>query len=250
MRLKKITLRTLILPLFFIGCASQDEVYCYLPKTTLSSNSPVLSGESILLKTTISEDELTTYLWTGPNGFQSTEFNPVILNATPEMSGDYKLIASKGICNSDEVTTNVSVILNTVTCTQTNKFFSYSEYNPTNITNIYLNYSGLSYVSSNDYRIYGGGGSFRVYLTFKGNKKPLTGIYTIVNNSTLLSSDTAHAKLDFTGSTYNYYALNGTVLVQNDAVGNTVLKFCNVPFGYNTNTTTDIVGSTMFTVEK
>lgn len=245
MILKKLILPILIIPLFFMGCASQDEVHCYLPQTTVSTKSPVLSGQSIVLNTPITEDKLINYLWTGPNGFQSKESNPVILNATPEMAGDYKLITTKGICKSDEITTSVSVVLNTVTCTQDNNKLTYSG---SNRGEIYL-YDNSSYsFPDNEYLIYGSG-SAKISLNFYGKTKPLTGIYTIVNKSTALSSGTVHVVMDFRDNIL-YYALSSNVLVYYDSVGNIIVKLCDVPFAFRTNTSTDITLSTMFTIGK
>lgn len=247
MILKKLILPILIIPLFFMGCASQDEVHCYLPQTTVSTKSPVLSGQSIVLNTPITEDKLINYLWTGPNGFQSKESNPVILNATPQMAGDYKLITTKGICKSDEITTSVSVVVNTVSCTQNNNTLTYIDYSYPKDVSLYSN-SSYSF-SDNEYLIYGSGYSGKISLNFYGKTKPLTGIYTIVNKSTALSSGTVHAIMDF-GSNMLYYALSSNVLVYYNSVGNIIVKLCNVPFAFRTNTSTDITLSTMFTVEK
>ncbi len=55
-----------------------------------SSNSPVCQGGTINLTPCISGPN-TSYLWTGPNGFVSTQQSPVIINANPIHSGPYYL---------------------------------------------------------------------------------------------------------------------------------------------------------------
>ncbi|MFN3404255.1 MAG: sugar-binding protein [Cytophagaceae bacterium] len=51
-----------------------------------------------------------SYNWTGPNGFTSTQQNPVINNATLAMSGTYSVTATNaGGCVSAAATTNVTV---------------------------------------------------------------------------------------------------------------------------------------------
>lgn len=62
------------------------------PTATANSNSPICEGEDI---------ELTgggggTYSWTGPNGFTSTDQNPVITNATAADQGLYVLEVTSG----------------------------------------------------------------------------------------------------------------------------------------------------------
>jgi hypothetical protein len=54
---------------------------------TASSNSPVCAGSSIMLSTPTVTG--TTYAWTGPNGFTSTQQNPIIANATSANAGSY-----------------------------------------------------------------------------------------------------------------------------------------------------------------
>ncbi|WP_158091644.1 PKD-like domain-containing protein [Christiangramia flava] len=56
-----------------------------------------------------------TYQWTGPNGFSSSEANPVIENATTDNSGDYQLsITDFYGCSNAVKTTTVEVIPETI----------------------------------------------------------------------------------------------------------------------------------------
>ncbi|MBK8595219.1 MAG: hypothetical protein IPN83_06430 [Holophagales bacterium] len=50
-----------------------------------------------------------TYLWTGPNGFASTQQNPTIPHATMEMAGSYSVTIIVGGCRSEPGTTVVVV---------------------------------------------------------------------------------------------------------------------------------------------
>ncbi|TVR81263.1 MAG: hypothetical protein EA409_07120 [Saprospirales bacterium] len=68
-----------------------------LPEVEVSSNSPVCPGEEINLSGAGGED----YNWTGPDGFTSTEQNPVISNATGANAGTYQLtVADANGCTS------------------------------------------------------------------------------------------------------------------------------------------------------
>ncbi|RVT77407.1 T9SS type B sorting domain-containing protein [Flavobacterium sufflavum] len=61
----------------------------------VSSNSPICIGNTLELKASGG----TNYSWTGPNGFTSTDQNPIILNATVLNSGQYScLITGTGGC--------------------------------------------------------------------------------------------------------------------------------------------------------
>jgi gliding motility-associated-like protein len=85
------------------GCvsqaATQNVVVNLIPVSPISSsNSPLCSGSSLLLNAA----NLTgaSYSWTGPNGFASTQQNPVINNASAANSGTYKLSVTVNGCTS------------------------------------------------------------------------------------------------------------------------------------------------------
>ncbi len=62
------------------------------PSTLIATGSNVCAGQSIVLNTpTVSG---ATYHWTGPDGFVSFVQNPIIMNATAEMSGVYNVVIS------------------------------------------------------------------------------------------------------------------------------------------------------------
>lgn len=74
------------------------------PTPTANSNSPICEGEDI---------ELTgggggTYSWTGPNGFTSTDQNPVIPNATAAADGLYVLEVTTGCSANTSVDVTVT----------------------------------------------------------------------------------------------------------------------------------------------
>lgn len=76
-----------------------------LSNPIISSNSPICIGNTLELKASGG----TNYLWTGPNGFTSTEQNPTIINATANNSGEYScLITGTGDCDG-KVSVNVFV---------------------------------------------------------------------------------------------------------------------------------------------
>ncbi len=63
-------------------------------------------GDLNLLATTISG---ATYQWTGPNGFTSSEQNPIIANATSANNGTYSVQAFVGSCASEIQTVEVII---------------------------------------------------------------------------------------------------------------------------------------------
>ncbi len=74
----------------------------------LSNNGPVCIGNQLFL--TASTLLGATYSWAGPDGFTSTQQNPIVSStATTAMSGLYNLIASVNGCSSNVASTNVEI---------------------------------------------------------------------------------------------------------------------------------------------
>jgi len=80
----------------------------FLDPPAVGNGGPYAVGATISL--TASGVAGATYLWTGPNGFSSTEQNPTIPNATTETAGLYSVTASAGGCTSPAATTTVVVL--------------------------------------------------------------------------------------------------------------------------------------------
>jgi gliding motility-associated-like protein len=79
-----------------------------LPTTpVISSNSPVCEGSTLnLFSSTVAG---ATYSWTGPNGFTSSQQNPVINNTTAANAGSYSVTATIGQCTSNAASATVIV---------------------------------------------------------------------------------------------------------------------------------------------
>ena len=74
-----------------------------------SNNGPVCEGAPITLSASTVAGA--NYLWTGPNGFTSTQQNPIIAtNATVAMSGNYSVTANINLCTNLSQTTIVEVV--------------------------------------------------------------------------------------------------------------------------------------------
>ncbi len=227
---------------FLTNCENKEPVRCELLATSTKSNSPVFSGDQILLTTpeyTKASDVI--YQWTGPNGFVSNLQNPIINNATAAMSGDYKLVVKKGICETLEISTPVVIINNTVNCVQSNNTADFSG------ANFY--YFESVNVANNEHQFIAANYEWDVFANFIGDTKPVTGIYTIVSAGTALTANTVHLKSKYKsvfGGSINYVAKSGDLSITY-IDGFFVMKFCSVPFSLTTSTSTDFTGSGKFT---
>lgn len=72
------------------SCSTTDSIFVqFFPRPTpvAGSNSPLCSGDTLRLQA----DSIAgaQYLWTGPNGFNSTNRNPILPNATVAQNGNY-----------------------------------------------------------------------------------------------------------------------------------------------------------------
>ena len=65
----------------------------------IASTSPCAGGD---LSLSVSSVSGASYLWSGPNGFTSTEQNPSITNAQASNSGNYAVVITSGICAYNE----------------------------------------------------------------------------------------------------------------------------------------------------
>jgi gliding motility-associated-like protein len=96
------------------GCTGSAAIMNVIVKLTpsapiSSSNSPVCSGKSILLNASAVAGAI--YTWTGPNGFSSTQQNPVIANSSLNNSGVYNVSVSVNGCSST-TPSSISVTVN------------------------------------------------------------------------------------------------------------------------------------------
>jgi hypothetical protein len=79
-----------------------------VPVASATSNSPVCVGADIELQGG-SDVPGSTFAWTGPLSFSSTDEDPVIAGATLTMSGTYSVVATANGCSSAPASTSVSV---------------------------------------------------------------------------------------------------------------------------------------------
>ncbi|GEM_PF-3364000 len=92
------------------GCTDTDSVEVTAnpaPEATASSNSPVAEGATIKLYG--GPNGMSSYSWSGPDGFSSPNQNPTIINATTAMSGNYTLTVTDGNGCHGEASTYVEV---------------------------------------------------------------------------------------------------------------------------------------------
>ena len=78
-----------------------------LPVPTATANSPFTGGDLNLIG---GPDGMASYAWTGPNGFTSTEQNPIITGVTAAAAGTYTLTVTNA--GGGTASTTVDVVIN------------------------------------------------------------------------------------------------------------------------------------------
>ncbi len=82
---------------------------CAVPAPTITINRPPCVGVTLIFGPG-SQPAGTTYAWTGPNGFTSTQALPTIPNVTTAATGTYSLVVTIGGCSSPAGT--LAVVIN------------------------------------------------------------------------------------------------------------------------------------------
>jgi gliding motility-associated-like protein len=77
------------------------------PSINTVPNAPICEGDDLLFQTDVVTGS--SYEWTGPNGFSSTESSPTIPNVTVDASGTYELTVIVGTCSANET---IDVVIN------------------------------------------------------------------------------------------------------------------------------------------
>ncbi len=101
-----------------------------IPTVTASNNGPVCSGTPLNLSATGSAGS--TYSWSGPNSFSSTNQNPVIGSSTTSNSGAYTVTITLNSCTSTSSTNALVNPLVTATITPAGPFCE--DESPVNLT--------------------------------------------------------------------------------------------------------------------
>lgn len=99
------------------GCASSpvqvNVVVNQTPITpTVTSNSPICTGNALILNAATTTPGSMTFAWTGPNGFTSASQNPSITNATQAASGLYSVTFTSVLGNCPSAIGSTTAIVN------------------------------------------------------------------------------------------------------------------------------------------
>ena len=242
------------------GCislpATTDVVVNPAPSTpVITSNTPVCAGSTLTLNATSTAGAV--YSWTGPNGFTSTDQNPVINNATTAASGTYSVTASIGTCTK---TNTITVVVNAVpvitasftnpaTCGGTNGSITISGLNNNAVYTVHYtknttpvtvtltsNNSGVIVINNLSSGTYS-----NIFVTLNNCNSNIVGPFTLQdpsapaspaagNDGPLCTGSTLHLTASaVSGALYNWSGPNGfAVTTQNPVLNNITLAAAGI----------------------
>ncbi len=86
------------------SCTAKDTVYAVVkpaPDTAaVSHNPPLCAGDTLLLTGSTSQANISSYNWTGPGGFMSSDKNPAVPNVPKSYEGEFRLVLKMNGCES------------------------------------------------------------------------------------------------------------------------------------------------------
>lgn len=199
-----------------ISCKKEDE--CLPPRLEVSVSPVVFAGQSI--EFTVISDGETTFSWSGPNGFSSTDQNPVIPDAGLDAAGEYTVVAKKGSC---ETSGQVSLeVIQPAPCSPANNKISF-------VSTMTFNNPIFGKNSVERYELSGTGsqGDFRMEFY---NDPILEGSAVYRFSTGNSNPNNVFMQIDTPGGVSNWQAQEGDLYVE--IVNNTpVFTFCDVLFG-------------------
>jgi hypothetical protein len=206
-----------------LSSCSSEAVSCYLPDITTTSNSPLVPGGTLQLKTPFEDNPELNYVWTGPNNFQSNLPNPIIENITAAMAGEYKLKTTKGICESLESSTLVEINAPNIPCNPNKNTITFEggSFAPLTFSVYTSNYN-------TNFKINAGNLQGDLTIEFASEERPAPGIYRICPDCPTSFMEKDQVCISFNYIEYSV-AREGLVYLSSSN-GKLTAVFCNVIF--------------------
>lgn len=197
---------------------------CDMELPTVTSNSPVTSGDSIQLETP-HYSTMAEYFWTGPNGFTSNEQNPDLV-ASAQSAGTYTLVIAEGGCNTDPVSVTIAVNDAIAPCNPANNTASNSVY-PTQLFN-----SVLQNVSQDQYEIHAGGSQGDLTIAFASDATPAAGVYAVCPDcpTSFMEPNEVCVSIVTGGTFSDYFRANQGSVYVTFVNGHISATFCSLAF--------------------
>lgn len=212
-----------ILFLFFLtSCKQELQDDCSrVSPASVTFNSPLTAGDDLQLK--LSNIVLAqSFLWKGPDGFSSTEQNPLIKHVQSDKAGKYSVtMFLAGGCIAKAVSDSVVIKIPEAPCSPANNSASLDGVS-------YMSFSGWSGAASgSSYFVEDNSSGGTISLEFPGTTKPVPGIYGIQP----LSGEwiTGFVRVRFISGSSNWPASSGKVYITKSSNNKLIISFCKIP---------------------
>lgn len=214
--------------MLFSACSKNDNdsESCTDPASpTATSDSPVTYGENLHLYAS-SVSGASGYSWVGPNGFTSSDQNPIIGTASAANSGTYYVKAISGNCESAAASVVVTVDTTLPCAPFTNQV------NLSGVPAVALGFvHGALDNSLNQYKITANGSNGDVYVYFGRPTQPVAGVYELKASSSFLTEHQAAVTVTTSPS---YWQNSSGLLYVSVNSGKVSATFCDIPFSEST----------------
>jgi hypothetical protein len=203
------------------GNNNNNNVPCTL-QPTVTTNSPVAENGKLELHVNNVPDSITNFYWTGPNGFTSTEKNPVIDNVRTVQSGKYTVKVTRDTgCHATAISDSVAVTYTGPACSPATNTGVLTGYGTLTATAVTTKTTDSSFVLS------GTASGGKVEFTFGGAAKPKTGLYRVQPlGGSFVSGD---VRIKITAVIYTFTTSSGYVYV-GTAEDKLSATFCDLTF--------------------
>jgi hypothetical protein len=163
----------LILLLFFACKKPAVTVDCStILQPTINYPHIVDAGDSLKMYTTTDGNPV-SYTWSGPNGFYSSDKNPVVPKIQSNGAGKYVVTVNYGNgCTKSATTDTISVLVPATPCVTSNNTANLSDTATAYFNSITSSYSGSVYTITAN-------GSGKIVMQFLNTSHPVPGVYTI-----------------------------------------------------------------------
>jgi len=223
------------------GCSGGGSSCNDVVNPKLSSNSPIGLNDTLKLNI-YGVEPSNRYRWTGPDGFESTEQNPQIINPSKNKDNVPKTysveITTAGGCTYRDSITNIKVTGPWAPCGLDSNTAQL-----VGVTYMSLRSVKGTATSSATYKIEGVSTNAGAVVEFPGTLPPVEGVYTIQSSSGVLAPGYARATISTT-STGAWSPTSGSVYVRVQGSAVTV-SFCNLTFTSSNGSSTGKINMTM-----
>jgi len=213
------------------SCIKEDSTDCKPPSLTVSANTPIKLGDSLVLH--VNSIYGATYHWTGPASYSSDQQNPMIYNMGSANAGKYTVqVTVPGGCVNSATTDSVIVTVPPAPCSPSTNTASIQGSTDISFHNVSVGPSS----SDPTYLMTGHGTAGDFEFEFASKSKPTPGVYNVQPQTGFLTYGQVTVNITTTGGYWASSTGKVYVTVNNNKLTATVcnLAVSSLVYGFKT----------------